>query len=129
MTALAARKFAEQGYGVLQIDPIGCGDSSGDFGDATLTIWVENFLRAAEWIRGQCARNVWLWGLRAGALLVPPLLSRLGTDMRLLLWQPVVSGRQFLTQFLRLRLAAEMLDTPHPAHEHTLPVHLMHATW
>jgi len=28
---------------------------------------------------------------------------------QLLLWQPVSSGEQFLTQFLRLRLAAEML--------------------
>jgi exosortase A-associated hydrolase 2 len=29
---------------------------------------------------------------------------------QLLLWQPVLSGEQFLTQFLRLRLAAEMLS-------------------
>jgi len=76
MTALAGRRFAEQGFGVLQIDPLGCGDSSGDFGDATPTIWTANFIRAAEWIQERGGSNVWLWGLRAGALLVPPLLAR-----------------------------------------------------
>jgi exosortase A-associated hydrolase 2 len=30
---------------------------------------------------------------------------------RLLLWQPVLKGEQFLTQFLRLRLAADMLQS------------------
>ena len=96
MTALAARRFAASGYGVLQIDPLGCGDSSGDFADATLSKWTENCLRGAQWIRSQSASDVWLWALRAGALLVSPLLSRLPSRANVLLWQPVVSGTQFL---------------------------------
>ncbi|MBK8384562.1 MAG: hypothetical protein IPL11_02315 [Candidatus Accumulibacter sp.] len=32
---LQARALATAGYAVLQIDLMGCGDSSGDFGDAT----------------------------------------------------------------------------------------------
>ena len=34
MAALQARALAESGWGVLTIDPYGCGDSAGDFADA-----------------------------------------------------------------------------------------------
>ena len=112
MTALAARRFAASGYCVLQVDPIGCGDSSGDFGDATLTMWAENCRAAAQWLRRECALEFWIWPLRAGALLVAPLFARLEQSAHLLLWQPVVSGAQILTQFLRLRAAAEMFAAP-----------------
>ena len=35
MVALQARALAEDGLAVLLVDPLGCGDSPGDFGDAT----------------------------------------------------------------------------------------------
>src|SRR5687768_8838655 len=35
MAALQARALAASGHAVLQIDLLGCGDSSGDFGDAS----------------------------------------------------------------------------------------------
>ena len=36
MTARGARAFAAQGFGVLQVDLLGCGDSDGVLADATL---------------------------------------------------------------------------------------------
>ena len=109
MTAWAARSMAEQGFGVLHLDLYGCGDSCGDYGDASWDRWVDDLLQASAWLRQQGGGPLWLWGLRSGALLANALLPKLPAPARLLLWQPVLSGRQQLTQFLRLALAGDML--------------------
>jgi exosortase A-associated hydrolase 2 len=48
---------------------------------------------------------LWLWGLRAGALLAA---ADWGRPVNHLFWQPMTSGKLTLQQFLRLKLAAEM---------------------
>lgn len=109
MAALQARNLAAEGFAVLQIDLLGCGDSSGDFADARWDLWIRDVSTAVEWLR-QRAPKVSLWGLRLGAVLAAEVARdpRAAID-HLLLWQPVVNGAQFMTQFLRLRLASEML--------------------
>jgi len=109
MAALQARALALAGYAVLQIDLHGCGDSSGDFGDATWENWIEDVRLACDWLQQRSDAALWLWGLRTGCLLASAAASRVGRPNKLLLWQPVVSGKQFLQQFLRLKLAGEML--------------------
>ena len=42
MAALQSRMLAARGFAVLQIDLFGCGDSSGDFGDARWEIWRQD---------------------------------------------------------------------------------------
>src|SRR6476646_41057 len=69
MAALQARAFANAGYAVLQCDLLGCGDSSGDFGDATWDAWVDDVLLACRWLTERTRAPLWLWGLRAGCLL------------------------------------------------------------
>jgi exosortase A-associated hydrolase 2 len=110
MAALQSRALAAAGYAVLQIDLLGCGDSSGDFGDASWDAWVNDVLHAARWLRERHpGAPLWLWGLRAGALLASQAAAHLQPgDRRLLLWQPMVSGKAALQQFLRLKAAAEM---------------------
>lgn len=108
MAALQARALAAAGYAVLQIDLHGCGDSSGDFGDASWESWIEDVGLAARWLQQRSAAELWLWGLRSGALLAFAAAERIAAPGKLLLWQPVVSGKQFLQQFLRLKLAGEM---------------------
>ncbi|MBL0209219.1 MAG: hydrolase 2, exosortase A system-associated [Propionivibrio sp.] len=108
MAALQARALAAVGYGVLQIDLQGCGDSSGDFGDASWERWVEDVCLACNWLQQRSDAELWIWGLRAGGLLASAAASRIDRPSNLLLWQPVVSGKQFLQQFLRLKLAGEM---------------------
>lgn len=111
VVAANARSLATQGYAVVQIDPLGCGDSPGDFGDASWDAWIDDVVAsvraASERVRGD--RPLWLWGLRAGALLAAAALPRLGRNASMLLWQPVLSGKQHLTQFLRLALTAGVL--------------------
>ena len=109
MTALAARSLAEIGYGVLQIDLLGCGDSSGDFGDATWDVWVADILAGIEWTQNRTEAPLWLWGLRGGALLASAVTHAANLASSLLLWQPALSGRSHLTQFLRTKLASDML--------------------
>ncbi|MBK7564624.1 MAG: hydrolase 2, exosortase A system-associated [Propionivibrio sp.] len=108
MAALQARALAAAGYAVLQIDLQGCGDSSGDFGDATWEGWIEDVCLACNWLQQHSDAELWLWGLRTGGLLASAAAARIDRPSSLLLWQPVVSGKQFLQQFLRLKLASEM---------------------
>ncbi len=110
IAALQARAFAAMGFGVLQIDLYGCGDSSGEFVDARLAIWREDLSIAKKWLERHVAAPVSLWGARLGGLLALDFASRVeSTIEKIILWQPVVSGELFLTQFLRLRLAGDML--------------------
>lgn len=110
MAALQARHFAANGYAVLQVDLTGCGDSAGDFGDATWSIWRDDVRSAHAWLADRAPGPRVLWGLRSGAALAAEMAGELAGVARLLLWQPVIHGAQFLQQFLRIKLAAEMLN-------------------
>lgn len=107
MAALQARALAGEGYGVLQIDLLGCGDSSFDFGDATWDHWVADVLHAAAWLRQQGDAPLWFWGLRGGCLLAAAAGRSLPAS-RFVFWQPAQSGKTLLQQFLRLKMAAEL---------------------
>ncbi|BCT69208.1 hypothetical protein NNRS527_02822 [Nitrosospira sp. NRS527] len=110
MAAMQARAFAAVGFGVLQIDLFGCGDSSGEFGDASWNIWKRDLAAAWSWLENRVAAPISLWGLRLGALLALDFArSSENAINRIILWQPVISGESFLTRFLRLRLANEIL--------------------
>jgi exosortase A-associated hydrolase 2 len=109
MAALQARAMAAAGYVVLQVDLLGCGDSSGDFGDATWDAWLADVESACRWLQQRNSLPLWLWGLRTGCLLANEVANRMEEPVNLLFWQPVLSGKQFLQQFLRLKLVSEML--------------------
>lgn len=115
VVAQQCRTLAASGYSVLQIDLLGCGDSSGDFGDATWSAWVQDALLGWQWLRDHAPEApIWLWGLRAGALLACAATRALqaqhpAAQVNLLLWQPMASGQQQLQQFLRLHAAAQWL--------------------
>ena len=117
MAALQARALSKAGYAVLQMDLLGCGDSSGDFGDATWQSWVDDVIQACHWLdsqadlQGQDGRKapLWLWGLRAGCLLAVEAASQFKEPCNFLFWQPPSAGKPLLQQFLRLKLAGDLL--------------------
>jgi len=110
MAALQSRILAQAGCSVLQIDLYGCGDSDGDFGDARWDIWKRDIESARAWLEREQGVPVSLWGLRLGASLAAEFAAESGHVLGpLLLWQPVLNGETFLTQFLRQRIANEML--------------------
>jgi exosortase A-associated hydrolase 2 len=110
MLAAGSRALAEEGWAVMQIDLLGCGDSSGEFKDADWQRWLADLTAAQRWLTEQYEAPLWLWGIRAGCLLAAEALPAMNNAPNLLLWQPVYSGRQHLTQFLRIHEAGEMLS-------------------
>lgn len=111
MVALAVRAFAEEGWAVLQVDLAGCGDSEGDFGDATWEAWIADMTFGWNLLLERCGKDVpgVVWGLRGGNLLIADWMVTQATQPAWLMWQPVTNGRLHLTQFLRLKAANEML--------------------
>ena len=107
MAALQARTMANAGFDVLQIDLLGCGDSSGEFADATWQIWQKDILVAHRWLRTRSQAPLILWGLRAGCLLAANAAARLTEQAHFIFWQPVISGKKHWQQFTRLKIAAE----------------------
>lgn len=108
MSALQSRAMADAGFAVLQIDLLGCGDSAGDFSDATWLAWQEDVLLAYRWLRTQTQAPLTLWGLRVGCLLAASVASKLPERVNFIFWQPVISGRQYWQQFMRLKMAGEL---------------------
>jgi exosortase A-associated hydrolase 2 len=114
MARLQAQALAQAGFSVLQIDLLGCGDSSGDFGDATWQAWVDDVMQATHWLRQQDPGTgqpppLWLWGLRAGCLLAVDAARHLPIPCHFLFWQAPAAGKPLLQQFLRLKMAGELL--------------------
>ncbi len=116
VVAQQCRALAGSGFAVLQIDLLGCGDSSGDFADATWRHWLQDAQQGLDWLQRNTdvQAPLWLWGLRGGALLACECVRQLAQVqpalvINLLLWQPVASGQQQLQQFLRLHAAAQWL--------------------
>ena len=106
LAAAQARAFALLGYSCLLLDPYGSGESDGELEAATWDIWLQDAVLAATWLGNASGQNVSLWGMRLGGLLAGSLFEAEPERYdRLLLWQPVVSGKQFMTQYLRLRVA------------------------
>lgn len=115
MVSIQAKALAEQGYSVLVLDLFGTGDSCGDFAEATWEYWLADIAAGIAWLKQQGVDSVDLWGLRTGVLLAMDYVARNpGEIEHLLAWQPVLNGDTFVTQFLRLRVAAAMMNNNTP---------------
>ena len=108
MAALQSRSMAQAGYAVLQIDLLGCGDSAGDFSDATWLAWQADVQLAYRWLRKQTQVPLTLWGLRVGCLIVASAAVNLPERVNFIFWQPTISGKHYWQQFIRLKMAGEL---------------------
>ncbi|MFL6709174.1 MAG: hydrolase 2, exosortase A system-associated [Massilia sp.] len=110
VAANQARALAAAGFAVLQIDLLGCGDSSGDFADARWEAWKADVEGAIDWLKTHYQAPITLLGLRLGGLLALDVANSSSHALaRVLLWNPVQTGATFLKQFLRLLAVNEML--------------------
>lgn len=105
-----ARELAREGYAVLRFDFRGEGDSDRSFEESSLTTRVEDTRLAIGELRRHLAADgqVTLVGLRLGAS-VAALASAGRTDVhRLVLWEPVTDGADYLQAVLRSNLMHQM---------------------
>jgi len=115
MVAMQAQAWADQGYAVLILDLWGTGDSQGDFSEATWDIWLSNIVTAVEWLQEKQYLSISLWGLRSGILLALEYIQKHSPKIdKLICWQPMLNGELFIMQFLRLRIAASMMNKNQP---------------
>ncbi len=98
-----AESLARAGHHVLRFDYRGIGDSSGDSAEGGLGPWRQDVLQALEELEDLSGvKEVQIVGLRLGAALaVAAAAARVGRPRpprvtNLLLWDPVLSGDQFL---------------------------------
>lgn len=105
MAALLGRRLAEAGEALLVLDPSGTGDSGGDFRDARWDHWRADARAGADWLRRRGLAPLGAIGLRTGAALALELARADGLE-HCILWQPVTKGEMFLSQLLRVRVAA-----------------------
>ena len=103
-----AVRLCEAGFPVLRFDYYGCGDSSGNIEDASVTQWLKDISAAISELRRRTGLfNICLAGLRLGAALATLAAAQRGDVENLALWDPVVEGGKYLDE-LRL-LQKEML--------------------
>jgi pimeloyl-ACP methyl ester carboxylesterase len=97
---ILADQLAADGYPTLRFDYTGTGDSCDAENGEYWTVWQQNVLAAADYAREVTgARNIVLAGLRIGAALAT-LASTCRDDVAgLILIDPVVRGKSYMTQF------------------------------
>ena len=110
MLTRLAQTLAGQGFGVLLLDLHGTGDSAGEYHEARWDGWLDDIYIAREWLNLQSGGGVCAFlGMRLGAILATQVYVKGDVAKTLLLlWQPVIEGKSHFTQFLRIRMAAQL---------------------
>lgn len=103
--------LAELGIASVLIDLYGTGESEGEFADGDWDVWKADLAAVVSWCRTQNIPITRLLALRLGCALGCEAARDHGWRLeRTVLWQPVLSGSRALDQFLRLRVAATMMQ-------------------
>jgi exosortase A-associated hydrolase 2 len=112
MIATVAIELAAQGVSTVMPDLHGTGDSSGDFADASWHVWRGDLARTVAWAQAQGSSVTGVLAIRLGCALAVDCVAdgSLAAVERAVLWQPVLNGDRFLMQFLRLRVAASLMQ-------------------
>jgi alpha-beta hydrolase superfamily lysophospholipase len=98
-TRKLAMRLCEEGFCSVRFDYDGTGDSVGDGSDPDrVEAWLASIREAVAFARGAGARWVALAGMRSGALLAAVAAERDGSIDGLVLVDPTVSGRSFVSE-------------------------------
>jgi exosortase A-associated hydrolase 2 len=106
-----ARAAASRGLAALSVDLYGTGDSDGEFEEGTWDGWKADLRGAIAWAAHEGCKVTTLLGIRLGCALAAEVArdSDLGIECSVF-WQPVLDGSRMFDQFLRLRVAAAMME-------------------
>jgi pimeloyl-ACP methyl ester carboxylesterase len=101
-----ATRLARSGFHVLRFDYLGTGDSSGDVEDASVSRWIGDVACAVQEIKDAFQlREVTLVGLNLGATLAALAATDCQHVNRLVLWEPVINGRDYIAYHTALHRA------------------------
>jgi exosortase A-associated hydrolase 2 len=107
--AQLAEGLAARGIATILPDLGGTGDSDGEFRDADWPAWRRDIQLTAAWAGAEGWPVDALIGIRLGCALAAEAAPRMpGRIRHTVFWAPVPDGQAYLTQFLRLRVAAAM---------------------
>lgn len=99
---LLADMIARKGYHVFRFDYRGTGDSAGQLEAFSPIDWLDDIEAAVQELRDIAGlQRIGLLGLRLGALLAKEVAARRADIEQLLLWDPVASGAEYLTELHR----------------------------
>jgi exosortase A-associated hydrolase 2 len=108
--AAMARLLAARGWQVMLPDHVGTGESEGEIADGRWEHWRDDAAALAAQLQADSGHVPMLWGIRLGALLAAELVHTGAVSARrLLFWQPVLDGKLYLNQHLRLRIASQLV--------------------
>lgn len=112
LLTLQSETLCAAGFAVAVFDYFGTGDSEGRFGEATIEHWKNDCQDVLEFLLADGFTECIPLCLRFGALLLDHVLDVSPLSINhAILWQPVTSGAQSLSQFLRLQSAASMMSS------------------
>lgn len=105
-----ARDLAARGFAVLRFDYRGEGDSDRPFEQSDLQTRLEDTAAAIDELKRQVPelRQVTLVGLRLGATIAAAVAAQRDDVDRLVLWDPVTDGADYMQSVLRTNLMAQM---------------------
>ncbi|WP_407158770.1 serine aminopeptidase domain-containing protein [Bradyrhizobium sp. STM 3557] len=95
-----AQRLCAAGFDTLRFDYFGEGDSGGETTDADLDGWKQDIATAIGELKAMSsAPRVVVLGLRLGASLAAEVAPALAGDIdRLILWDPIVNGENYLAE-------------------------------
>ncbi len=113
---LLGEKLAAQGMAAFRFEYAGVGDSAGAEDDPdALTLWLKSIVSAVDYVRQAGAESVSIVGLRVGALLAASALQECGHVNSIVLWDPILTGRNYLRNNVRSTRSASERTIP-PTH-------------
>ena len=90
-------RLSRAGFQVLRFDYLGTGDSWGDIEDTSIDQWTEDTVAAIHELRTSCdLRQITVVGLRVGATVATIAAADCGAVDRLVAWEPVFEGREYV---------------------------------
>jgi pimeloyl-ACP methyl ester carboxylesterase len=99
---LLADTLARKGYHVFRFDYRGTGDSAGTLEGFSPNDWLDDIEAAVQELRDIAGlQSIGMLGLRLGALLAKAVAARRSDIEQLLLWDPIVSGADYLAELQR----------------------------
>ncbi len=107
-----AKRLQKAGHHVLRFDYYGCGDSGGDFTDASVDGWCQDTIVAVEELKALAGvPTVTLLGARFGAVVASLVAAKRSDIDRLVLWDPIIDTASYVAELVE-QSRAEGVDVP-----------------